>query len=74
MATYTYTQPAHLLQRLLRFNTTNPPGNEMACIHYIQSVLDEVGIVSTIVAKDAQRPNHIHHKHIIFAVSWSRAL
>ncbi len=54
-----YTQPARVLQQLIRFNTTNPPGNELACIQYIQSVLDEVGIASTIVAKDPQRPNLI---------------
>lgn len=52
-----YTQPAQLLQRLIRFNTTNPPGNELACMQYIQSVLDEAGIASTLVAKDPQRPN-----------------
>ncbi|MEO7022488.1 MAG: M20/M25/M40 family metallo-hydrolase [Ktedonobacteraceae bacterium] len=55
----TYEHPAQLLQQLIRFNTTNPPGNEAACIQYIQSVLDEVGIASTIVAKDPQRPNLI---------------
>lgn len=52
-----YEHPAQLLQRLIRFNTTNPPGNEAECIAYIQSVLDEVSIESTLVAKDARRPN-----------------
>jgi acetylornithine deacetylase/succinyl-diaminopimelate desuccinylase-like protein len=52
-----YEHPAQLLQRLIRFNTTNPPGNEAGCIAYIQSVLDEVSIESTLVAKDAGRPN-----------------
>lgn len=55
----TYEHPVQLLQQLVRFNTTNPPGNEAACIQYIQSVLAEVGIESTLVAKDPQRPNLI---------------
>ncbi|MGH2509204.1 MAG: M20/M25/M40 family metallo-hydrolase, partial [Ktedonobacteraceae bacterium] len=53
----TYEHPAQLLQRLIRFNTSNPPGNEAACIQYIQDVLHEIDITSTIVAKDPQRPN-----------------
>ena len=52
-----YEQPAQLLQRLIRFNTTNPPGNEVECIRFIQGMLEEVGVSSTIVAKDEQRPN-----------------
>ncbi|HEU5377836.1 MAG TPA: M20/M25/M40 family metallo-hydrolase [Ktedonobacteraceae bacterium] len=52
-----YKNPAQLLQRLLQFDTTNPPGNEAECIRYVQSVLDEVEIASTIVARDAGRPN-----------------
>lgn len=52
-----YKNPAQLLQRLLQFDTTNPPGNEAECIHYVQSVLNEVEIASTIVARDAGRPN-----------------
>ncbi len=54
-----YEQPARLLQQLIRFDTTNPPGNEAACVRYIQHVLDEVGIPSTLVAKDEHRPNLI---------------
>lgn len=54
-----YEQPAQLLQRLIRFNTTNPPGNEADCMRFIQSVLEEVGIPSRLVAKDGQRPNLI---------------
>jgi len=54
-----YKNPTQLLQRLIHFNTTNPPGNEVECVHYIQNVLREVGIESTIVAKDPQRPNLI---------------
>ena len=52
-----YEHPAQLLQQLIRFNTTNPPGNEIECIRFIQGVLAEVGIEAAIVAKDERRPN-----------------
>ncbi len=54
-----YRRPVELLQNLIRFDTTNPPGNEAACIRYIQDLLTESGIESTIVAKDDNRPNLI---------------
>jgi acetylornithine deacetylase/succinyl-diaminopimelate desuccinylase-like protein len=54
-----YARPAELLQRLIRFDTTNPPGNEAACIGYIRDVLAEAGISSTILARDPARPNLI---------------
>jgi acetylornithine deacetylase/succinyl-diaminopimelate desuccinylase-like protein len=54
-----YDRPAELLQHLIRFNTTNPPGNELECIQYIQGLLSEVGIQSTIVSKAENRPNLI---------------
>ena len=52
-----YTRPAELLQHLIRFDTTNPPGNEAACIGYIRDVLAEAGISATILARDLDRPN-----------------
>ncbi|HEV2059699.1 MAG TPA: M20/M25/M40 family metallo-hydrolase [Solirubrobacteraceae bacterium] len=52
-------RPAELLQRLIRFDTTNPPGNERACIEWIGGVLREAGVESRIVAQDPQRPNLI---------------
>jgi acetylornithine deacetylase/succinyl-diaminopimelate desuccinylase-like protein len=54
-----YEHPADLLQNLIRFDTTNPPGNERACIEYINSLLKEAGIETTIVAKTPERPNVI---------------
>jgi len=54
-----YEHPAELLQRLIRFNTTNPPGNEFECIQYIRGLLEEVGIQSTLVSKAENRPNLI---------------
>lgn len=54
-----YEHPVEILQRLIRFNTTNPPGNEATCIGYIRELLDEAGIESTLIAKDPNRPNLI---------------
>jgi len=34
-----YERPAELLQNLIRFDTTNPPGNEVQCVSYINSLL-----------------------------------
>src|SRR5262249_20781027 len=49
--------PAELLQRLIRFDTTNPPGNEAECMEFIRSQLAEAGIESELYAKDPDRPN-----------------
>jgi acetylornithine deacetylase/succinyl-diaminopimelate desuccinylase-like protein len=54
-----YQRPAELLQALLRFDTTNPPGNEAACIGYIRELLAAAGIESTLVARAPSRPNLI---------------
>ena len=54
-----YQSPAELLQNLIRFDTTNPPGNELACIEYIHGLLKEAGIETTLVARTPSRPNLI---------------
>lgn len=51
-----YTQPAELLAHLIRFDTTNPPGNEAACIAFLADLLRGVGIEPTLLALDAARP------------------
>ncbi|MFT5195493.1 MAG: acetylornithine deacetylase/succinyl-diaminopimelate desuccinylase-like protein [Cellvibrionaceae bacterium] len=51
--------PLELLQNLIRFDTTNPPGNEIACIEYIAQLLTEAGFKTTLIAKDRNRPNLI---------------
>jgi len=51
--------PLELLQTLVRFDTTNPPGNEVACIGHINHVLTYGGFTPTLLAKDAARPNLI---------------
>jgi acetylornithine deacetylase/succinyl-diaminopimelate desuccinylase-like protein len=52
-----YERPAELLQKLIRFDTTNPPGNEAECVTYIKELLDAAGIESTILARTPERPN-----------------
>ena len=54
-----YQRPAELLQKLIQFDTTNPPGNEMACVEYVKSLLDAADIPSICLAKDPNRPNLI---------------
>ena len=56
-----YQRPAELLQRLIQFDTTNPPGNETACIAYIDTLLKKAGFETTRLAKDPNRPNLITH-------------
>lgn len=48
-----------LLQRLIRFDTTNPPGNEADCVLFIRDLLEGAGIPTQIIAKSPQRPNLI---------------
>ncbi len=48
---------AELLQRLIQFDTTNPPGNETECIAYIDTLLKKSGLETTHLAKDPNRPN-----------------
>ncbi|GAB4481985.1 MAG: M20/M25/M40 family metallo-hydrolase [Anaerolineae bacterium] len=54
-----YSRPAKLLQTLIRFDTTNPPGNEGPCVLYIKGLLEEAGITATLLALDDSRPNLI---------------
>jgi acetylornithine deacetylase/succinyl-diaminopimelate desuccinylase-like protein len=52
-------RPAELLQNLIRFDTTNPPGNEAECINYINQLLTAAGFKSKLFASDPARPNLI---------------
>lgn len=49
--------PAFILQNLIRFDTTNPPGKEEECIYYIQSLLTSAGIDSEIFYTEQNRAN-----------------
>ena len=54
-----YQRPAELLQKLIQFDTTNPPGNERECVLYINGLLQDAGIETTILAKEENRLNLI---------------
>lgn len=58
-STSIYQRPAELLQNLIRFNTTNPPGNEAECIAYVDGLLQEAGIETTILGRNENRLNLI---------------
>jgi len=49
--------PAELLQELIRFDTTNPPGAERACIERIGALLSEAGVEWETYAATPERPN-----------------
>jgi len=49
--------PVELLQQLIRFDTTNPPGNEAECIAFVRGLLEEAGCEVELYAKDPARPN-----------------
>jgi acetylornithine deacetylase/succinyl-diaminopimelate desuccinylase-like protein len=50
-------RPVELLRTLIRFDTSNPPGNERECIAYIERLLRDAGLETTTRARDPQRPN-----------------
>ncbi|NWF70173.1 MAG: M20/M25/M40 family metallo-hydrolase [Chloroflexi bacterium] len=54
-----YQRPAELLQHLLRFDTTNPPGNEAPLLHFVRDMLHAAGFETLLLGKDAARPNLI---------------
>jgi len=48
-----------LLQALVRIDTTNPPGNEIGCITYLNDLFKQAGIATKTAAKTETRPNLI---------------
>ena len=59
LSEHAFTDAASLLQRLLQFDTSNPPGNEAPCISFIKGLLEDAGVQTTVIAKDSHRPNLI---------------
>ncbi len=55
--THLQERPAELLARLLRFDTSNPPGGERECIAWIAELLEGLGCEVRIVALEPERPN-----------------
>ncbi len=52
-------QVTAILQDLIRFDTTNPPGNEMPCIEYIAAILRRDGIEPIVLESAPNRGNLI---------------
>ena len=46
-----------LLQRLIRFDTVNPPGNERAAIEYLRDILAQAGFQCELLGAVPERPN-----------------
>ena len=46
-----------LLQELIRFDTTNPPGNEGPCIEFLRVLLEDAGCETQVYEKEPGRPN-----------------
>jgi acetylornithine deacetylase/succinyl-diaminopimelate desuccinylase-like protein len=51
------TDPVELLRRLIRFDTTNPPGAERECIAFLEGLTREAGLQTRVLALDDERPN-----------------
>ncbi len=51
--------PVALLQQLLRFDTSNPPGNEARCISFIEELLRGAGLQTRLIESAPGRPNLI---------------
>ena len=49
--------PVELVRALVRFDTSNPPGNERQCLEYVAGVLRDAGIEPRFVGLDPERPN-----------------
>jgi acetylornithine deacetylase/succinyl-diaminopimelate desuccinylase-like protein len=48
-----------LLQRLIRFDTVNPPGNELEAQRFLKQYLEEAGFDCELVGASPERPNLI---------------
>jgi acetylornithine deacetylase/succinyl-diaminopimelate desuccinylase-like protein len=50
-------ETAHVLQRLIRFNTVNPPGNERDAQEYLAGYLESAGFDVELLGRTEARPN-----------------
>jgi acetylornithine deacetylase/succinyl-diaminopimelate desuccinylase-like protein len=50
-------EAVELLQQLIRFNTVNPPGNELAAQEYLANHLSEAGFECELLGAVPERPN-----------------
>jgi acetylornithine deacetylase/succinyl-diaminopimelate desuccinylase-like protein len=51
------TRTTELLQRLIRFDTVNPPGNEQACQEFLRGLLERAGFEVELLSAVEGRPN-----------------
>lgn len=59
MTTALTTGVVELTRQLVRFDTTNPPGNEAACVKYLADLLTDAGLDCRLIWAQADRPNLI---------------
>src|SRR6266540_5858922 len=50
-------EAVEVLQRLVRIDTTNPPGNERPAQEYLAGLLEPAGFEVELVGPDPERPN-----------------
>jgi acetylornithine deacetylase/succinyl-diaminopimelate desuccinylase-like protein len=50
-------EATELLQRLIAFNTVNPPGNELEAQNYLRQRLEQAGFECKLLGASADRPN-----------------
>jgi acetylornithine deacetylase/succinyl-diaminopimelate desuccinylase-like protein len=50
-------EATRLLQRLIRFDTVNPPGKERAAIEHLQAILTDAGFECELLGAVPERPN-----------------
>src|ERR1700694_2868547 len=48
---------AQLTQELIRFDTTNPPGDEAACVQHLERLLRDAGLETVLAGVKPERPN-----------------
>ena len=56
-------ETTEVLQRLLRFNTVNPPGNERPALEYLAEYLRDSGFEVELLAAQPDRPNLVADLH-----------
>src|SRR5438105_13253309 len=49
--------PAEVLQHLIRFDTTNPPGNEGPCLAWLRDLFEARGLEARLLSAAPDRPN-----------------
>jgi acetylornithine deacetylase/succinyl-diaminopimelate desuccinylase-like protein len=50
-------EAVEVLQRLVRWDTANPPGNERPAQEYLAGLLEQAGLELSLVGPDPERPN-----------------